>query len=219
MHSSPRHRKKRIAFRTASHVALAHGPSSEALTGASQPAYHTSSLASRTLLDAPQTRNRPEHPLAPLLACTSRPDYTHDSGSYREPTWRLERRSSSRSSYVDPATTYQPAFDPLSLNRQLRARRKKSCASYNKASPSRSTLLTIRVRTQILGDSGVGKTSLMNQYVNKKFSASYKATIGADFLTKEVLVDDRLVTMQVRSSTLPPSCSRAADSRSSRPHG
>jgi hypothetical protein len=34
--------------------------------------------------------------------------------------------------------------------------------------------------------------------VNKKFSASYKATIGADFLTKEVMVDDRLVTMQVR---------------------
>ena len=33
--------------------------------------------------------------------------------------------------------------------------------------------------------------------VNKKFSASYKATIGADFQTKEVLVDDRLVTMQV----------------------
>jgi GTPase SAR1 family protein len=49
----------------------------------------------------------------------------------------------------------------------------------------------------ILGDSGVGKTSLMNQYVNKKFSNQYKATIGADFLTKEVVVDDRLVTMQV----------------------
>ncbi|CAK7245237.1 MAG: Ypt/Rab-type GTPase Rab7 [Sporothrix thermara] len=49
----------------------------------------------------------------------------------------------------------------------------------------------------ILGDSGVGKTSLMNQYVNKKFSASYKATIGADFLTREVPVDDRQVTMQL----------------------
>lgn len=58
------------------------------------------------------------------------------------------------------------------------------------------------VRKQILGDSGVGKTSLMNQYVNKKFSASYKATIGADFLTKEVLVDDRLVTMQVCATTI-----------------
>ena len=37
----------------------------------------------------------------------------------------------------------------------------------------------------------------MNQYVNKNFSSQYKATIGADFLTKEVHVDDRLVTMQV----------------------
>ena len=46
----------------------------------------------------------------------------------------------------------------------------------------------------------VGKTSLMNQYVNKKFSNQYKATIGADFLTKEVMVDDRLVTMQVSAS-------------------
>ncbi|KAI8091325.1 vacuolar biogenesis protein [Gilbertella persicaria] len=49
----------------------------------------------------------------------------------------------------------------------------------------------------ILGDSGVGKTSLMNQYVNNKFSNQYKATIGADFLTKEVMVDDRIVTMQI----------------------
>ena len=38
----------------------------------------------------------------------------------------------------------------------------------------------------------------MNQYVSKKFSAQYKATIGADFLTKEVVVDGRPVTMQVR---------------------
>ncbi len=41
-----------------------------------------------------------------------------------------------------------------------------------------------------------------NLQVNKKFSASYKATIGADFLTKEVLVDDRLVTMQVNAQQL-----------------
>ncbi|KAK7202536.1 small GTPase superfamily [Myxozyma melibiosi] len=50
----------------------------------------------------------------------------------------------------------------------------------------------------ILGDSGVGKTSLMQQYVSKKFSNQYKATIGADFLTKQdVRVDDRNVTMQL----------------------
>ena len=33
--------------------------------------------------------------------------------------------------------------------------------------------------------------------MNKKFSTSYKATIGADFLTKEVTVDDRIVTLQL----------------------
>ncbi|CUS21726.1 LAQU0S03e09318g1_1 [Lachancea quebecensis] len=50
----------------------------------------------------------------------------------------------------------------------------------------------------ILGDSGVGKTSLMHRYVNDKFSQQYKATIGADFLTKEVTMDgDKVATMQV----------------------
>jgi len=49
----------------------------------------------------------------------------------------------------------------------------------------------------ILGDSNVGKTSLMNQYVHKRYSNQYKATIGADFLTKEVMIDDKLVTLQI----------------------
>ena len=37
----------------------------------------------------------------------------------------------------------------------------------------------------------------MNQYVSSRFSSQYKATIGADFLTKEILVDDKLVTLQI----------------------
>lgn len=51
----------------------------------------------------------------------------------------------------------------------------------------------------MLGESSVGKTSLMNQYVKKQFSNQYKATIGADFYTKEVAVGNRVVTMQVSS--------------------
>jgi len=35
------------------------------------------------------------------------------------------------------------------------------------------------------------------RYVHKKFSQQYKATIGADFVTKELQIDDRLVTLQV----------------------
>lgn len=37
----------------------------------------------------------------------------------------------------------------------------------------------------LLGDSGVGKTSLMRQLVSGKFEPRYKATIGADFFTHE----------------------------------
>ena len=37
----------------------------------------------------------------------------------------------------------------------------------------------------------------MNQFVHKRFSNQYKATIGADFLTKEIMIDDKLVTLQI----------------------
>ncbi|KAF8027563.1 hypothetical protein BT93_E0465 [Corymbia citriodora subsp. variegata] len=40
----------------------------------------------------------------------------------------------------------------------------------------------------ILGNSGYG---------NRKFSNQYKATIGADFLTKEVQFEERLFTLLV----------------------
>lgn len=62
-----------------------------------------------------------------------------------------------------------------------------------KMPPKKKSLLKVI----ILGDSSVGKTSLMNQYVNKKFSNQYKATIGADFLTKDVVIDDKEVTIQI----------------------
>jgi hypothetical protein len=46
-------------------------------------------------------------------------------------------------------------------------------------------------------DGRVGKTCLMNQYVQKRFDSKYKATIGADFLTKDVTIEDKLITLQV----------------------
>lgn len=49
----------------------------------------------------------------------------------------------------------------------------------------------------ILGDLGVGKTSLMQQFVNNKFSHLYKATIGADFLTKDLVIDGKNVALQI----------------------
>jgi Ras-related protein Rab-7A len=49
----------------------------------------------------------------------------------------------------------------------------------------------------ILGAQGVGKTSLMERYVASKFSSQYKATIGADFSTKDVSLGDELVSLQI----------------------
>jgi Ras-related protein Rab-7A len=49
----------------------------------------------------------------------------------------------------------------------------------------------------ILGAQGVGKTSLMERFVAAKFSSQYKATIGADFSTKDVTVDAEVVTLQI----------------------
>lgn len=43
----------------------------------------------------------------------------------------------------------------------------------------------VLLKMLILGESMVGKTSILHQYVNKRFSSHYKATIGADFLTAE----------------------------------
>jgi len=49
----------------------------------------------------------------------------------------------------------------------------------------------------ILGESGVGKTAILNTYVNGKFIEDHKATIGADFLTKELTLPDKIVTLQI----------------------
>ncbi|XP_034996190.1 ras-related protein Rab-7a isoform X2 [Zootoca vivipara] len=49
----------------------------------------------------------------------------------------------------------------------------------------------------LIGNSGAGKSALMNQYVNHRFSSRYRATIGADFLSKEVNIDGRKLTVQI----------------------
>ncbi|KAG7315796.1 hypothetical protein KOW79_020662 [Hemibagrus wyckioides] len=49
----------------------------------------------------------------------------------------------------------------------------------------------------LLGDGGVGKSSLMNRYVSDKFDAHLFHTIGVEFLNKELEVDGRRVTLQI----------------------
>ncbi len=50
----------------------------------------------------------------------------------------------------------------------------------------------------LLGDSGVGKTSIMTRFVKDEFTLKHRATIGADFLTKTISISDSVtVTVQI----------------------
>jgi len=47
------------------------------------------------------------------------------------------------------------------------------------------------LKVVVLGDAGVGKTSLVKQYIDGNFDSQYKPTIGADFLTKDISLPNR----------------------------
>jgi Ras-related protein Rab-7A len=59
--------------------------------------------------------------------------------------------------------------------------------------PKTKTLLKLI----LLGDTGVGKTSLMRYFTQGHFIESYKATIGADFSVKSINYDDNEITLQI----------------------
>jgi Ras-related protein Rab-7A len=44
----------------------------------------------------------------------------------------------------------------------------------------------------------VGKTSLLQQYISRKFQKRYKATLGADFFVQEIMIGDVIVVLQVQ---------------------
>ena len=50
----------------------------------------------------------------------------------------------------------------------------------------------------VIGDSGVGKTSLLQRYINDtEVTGMTKPTIGADFLKKVINVGGKEVTLQI----------------------
>ncbi|OHT11547.1 small GTP-binding protein [Tritrichomonas foetus] len=49
----------------------------------------------------------------------------------------------------------------------------------------------------VLGDSGVGKTTLIHKYINNEFRADFKSTIGADFTAKTIELDNQTVDLQI----------------------
>ncbi|KAL6649372.1 hypothetical protein ACP70R_013596 [Stipagrostis hirtigluma subsp. patula] len=48
-----------------------------------------------------------------------------------------------------------------------------------------------------LGDQAVGKTAIITRFMYDKFDATYQATIGIDFLSKTMYLEDRTVRLQL----------------------
>ena len=49
----------------------------------------------------------------------------------------------------------------------------------------------------LVGDSAVGKSSLINRFVDKAFNESLMSTIGVDFKFKKIRIDNNDVKLQI----------------------
>ncbi|XP_054815181.1 ras-related protein RABA1f [Prosopis cineraria] len=49
----------------------------------------------------------------------------------------------------------------------------------------------------LIGDSGVGKSNLLSRFTRNEFSLESKSTIGVEFATRSISVDDKMVKAQI----------------------
>lgn len=53
------------------------------------------------------------------------------------------------------------------------------------------------IRIALIGDSGVGKSSLLENFVNETFNPTFISTIGIDFRIKTIIIDDKIIKVQI----------------------
>lgn len=49
----------------------------------------------------------------------------------------------------------------------------------------------------LIGDSGVGKSNLLSRFTRNEFNLESKSTIGVEFATRSIHVDDKIVKAQI----------------------
>jgi len=60
-----------------------------------------------------------------------------------------------------------------------------------------STSPLAKYKLVFLGDQSVGKTSIITRFMYDNFDKTYQATIGIDFLSKTIYLEDRTVRLQL----------------------
>jgi len=56
---------------------------------------------------------------------------------------------------------------------------------------------TVLLKVLLVGEASVGKTSIFHRFVKNEYSDTYKATIGADFFSKQMNIENTEVIMQI----------------------
>ena len=54
-----------------------------------------------------------------------------------------------------------------------------------------------KIKIMIIGESLVGKTALITRYTNNSFSGSYLTTVGIDFQTKIININDKAIKVEL----------------------
>lgn len=65
------------------------------------------------------------------------------------------------------------------------------------AEPAAASALPSKYKIVFLGDTYVGKTCLINRFMYDTFNENYQVTIGIDFLSKSMYVEDKVVKLQL----------------------
>ena len=55
----------------------------------------------------------------------------------------------------------------------------------------------MQIKILLIGDSGVGKTSILVRFANDKFSSTFISTIGIDFKIKSLIIKDKTIKLQI----------------------
>ncbi|CAN5951353.1 unnamed protein product, partial [Sphagnum jensenii] len=56
---------------------------------------------------------------------------------------------------------------------------------------------TIKFKIVFIGDQNVGKSSIINRFIKNEFDISHHPTVGIDFVSKNVIVADKTVRLQL----------------------
>lgn len=67
----------------------------------------------------------------------------------------------------------------------------------NKIANTKYSKMNILLKVIILGDEGVGKTSLMTRFVSHQFTEQSFRTIGIEFMSKNLEIDQHIFKLQV----------------------